>query len=238
MPNRRFRPKSKFNQQRLLKNLNKWVINLSNITLNRDQKTILCRGLSFCPTPCYDDIFIVWAHSREELDSFIYALNSFDINIKFTYNIYKKKADFLHVSKRTYKNKQGLLQHSKKSFHMIDHIKLVQPKIITTEATRNTTDIYKLSHGIIPKFRTIPGKRQWLTEPQHNQPTECCTISVPDPISPLKSPTNLDIEDLRTVDKEPDLYRFILIHSNSLFGRMHNENNDQITEVYSIYGAF
>ena len=38
-----------------------------------------------------DDIFFIWMHSEEELKEFMKELNSFDANIKFTYEYSDKK---------------------------------------------------------------------------------------------------------------------------------------------------
>ena len=44
-----------------------------------------------------DDIFFIWTHSEEELKEFMRELNSFDTNIKFTYEYSDKKVSFLDL---------------------------------------------------------------------------------------------------------------------------------------------
>ena len=47
---------------------------------------------------CYiDDIFFIWTHSEEELKEFMREWNSFDINIKFTYEYSDKRVSFLDL---------------------------------------------------------------------------------------------------------------------------------------------
>ena len=45
-----------------------------------------------------DDIFMIWQHSREELCSFLEALNSFHETIKFTADISETSVNFLDVT--------------------------------------------------------------------------------------------------------------------------------------------
>ena len=42
-----------------------------------------------------DDIFFIWTHGEKELKEFMRELNSFDTNIKFTYEYSDKKVSFL-----------------------------------------------------------------------------------------------------------------------------------------------
>ena len=59
MPNRRFEPQWKHLKKKLLKSSDKTVVNLSDHCLTTDEKTLLSRGLSFCPQPPKaDDILI------------------------------------------------------------------------------------------------------------------------------------------------------------------------------------
>jgi hypothetical protein len=53
-----------------------------------------------------DDIFLIWPHSRQELNSLIMALNSQHNTIKFTSDISDKEIHFLDVTVRkdTYGN--------------------------------------------------------------------------------------------------------------------------------------
>jgi hypothetical protein len=45
-----------------------------------------------------DDIFMIWAHPRQELYSFLEAINSFHKSIKFTYEVDTETAHFLDVT--------------------------------------------------------------------------------------------------------------------------------------------
>ncbi len=45
-----------------------------------------------------DDIFLVWSHSREELDTFIQHLNVAHPTLKFTANSHNKSMDFLDTT--------------------------------------------------------------------------------------------------------------------------------------------
>ena len=45
-----------------------------------------------------DDIFMIWQHSHEELNSFLEALNSFHVTIKFTADISETSINFLDVN--------------------------------------------------------------------------------------------------------------------------------------------
>ena len=56
MPRRHFEPHIQHIQRTLLKLSNKAVVNLSNYKLKRDEKIVLCRGLSFCPQPASAEI--------------------------------------------------------------------------------------------------------------------------------------------------------------------------------------
>ena len=49
---------------------------------------------------CIDDIFFVWPHGEEQLNSFLKDLNEFHPNLKFTYQTTKNSVVFLdlHVS--------------------------------------------------------------------------------------------------------------------------------------------
>ena len=44
-----------------------------------------------------DDIFFIWAHSEKELKEIMKELNSFDTNIKFTYEYSNKRVSFLDL---------------------------------------------------------------------------------------------------------------------------------------------
>ena len=44
-----------------------------------------------------DDIFFIWTHSEKELKEFMRELNSFDTNIRFTYEYSDKKVSFLDL---------------------------------------------------------------------------------------------------------------------------------------------
>ena len=44
-----------------------------------------------------DDIFFIWTHSEEEFKEFMRELNSFDTNIKFTYEYSDKRVSFLDL---------------------------------------------------------------------------------------------------------------------------------------------
>ena len=44
-----------------------------------------------------DDIFLIWEHSKEELEKFIENLNKFHPTIKFTYDISETTVSFLDV---------------------------------------------------------------------------------------------------------------------------------------------
>ena len=60
------------------------------------------------PLVCWryiDDIFMIWQHSREELYSFLDALNSFHETIKFTADISETSIHFLDV--KVSKDKNG-----------------------------------------------------------------------------------------------------------------------------------
>lgn len=51
MPARRFLRNDSYKRKQLLKNYDKYVTNLSDYIPNSAEKTLLCRGLTFCPTP-------------------------------------------------------------------------------------------------------------------------------------------------------------------------------------------
>ena len=51
MPKRRFITKEELNCKQLLKTSSQAIVNLSNHELSKDDKTVLSRGLSFCPQP-------------------------------------------------------------------------------------------------------------------------------------------------------------------------------------------
>jgi hypothetical protein len=55
-----------------------------------------------------DDIFMIWLHSRQELNSFMACLNQFHESIKFTYDINPKEANFLDT--QISKDNTGILQ--------------------------------------------------------------------------------------------------------------------------------
>ena len=55
-----------------------------------------------------DDIFMIWPHSREDLDSFINGLNSFHDTIKFTADISETQGHYLDVF--LYRDSDGQLQ--------------------------------------------------------------------------------------------------------------------------------
>ena len=45
-----------------------------------------------------DDIFSIWTHGTQELDSFINELNKFDPNLSFTYETSKEMVNFLDLN--------------------------------------------------------------------------------------------------------------------------------------------
>ena len=52
-----------------------------------------------------DDIFFIWTHSEEQLKEFMRELNSFDSNIKFTYEYSNKRVSFLDLQVNIVENK-------------------------------------------------------------------------------------------------------------------------------------
>ena len=56
-----------------------------------------------------DDIFFIWTHSEEQLKEFMREFNSFDSNIKFTYEYSNKRVLFLDLQVNIVENK--LRQH-------------------------------------------------------------------------------------------------------------------------------
>jgi hypothetical protein len=76
-----------------------------------------------------DDIFMIWAHTREELSSFIKALNSYHESLKFTTDISETSANFLDVTLKKNGNKIETTVYTKPTdAHMYLHYTSFHPQ--------------------------------------------------------------------------------------------------------------
>ncbi|XP_060556022.1 uncharacterized protein LOC132716717 [Ruditapes philippinarum] len=76
-----------------------------------------------------DDIFMVWPHSREDLNAFTTALNSFHTTVKFTVDINQTSANFLDVTVKDLKGKLSTTLYTKPTdAHMYLHYSSFHPR--------------------------------------------------------------------------------------------------------------
>ena len=45
-----------------------------------------------------DDVFFIWAHGKEHLETFLQELNNFNCDLKFTYESNEKEISFLDLT--------------------------------------------------------------------------------------------------------------------------------------------
>ena len=77
----------------------KFAPDFTNIFMDHWEKYFLstCRFGPWVWFSFLDDVFIIWPHGPQELDSFLGALNSYHETVKFTWEISKKKISYLDV---------------------------------------------------------------------------------------------------------------------------------------------
>ena len=75
-----------------------------------------------------DDIFFIWTHGKEHLETFLQELNNFNPDLKFTYESNEKEIPFLDLKVK------------------LKRVKLVQISILNLQTD---TNIYILHHILI-----------------------------------------------------------------------------------------
>ena len=66
-------------------------VTLQKFLRTREQKPLLLKRY-------IDDIMVIWTHSKESLENFLFALNHFHPSLRYTYNFSEKSTDFLDLT--------------------------------------------------------------------------------------------------------------------------------------------
>ena len=62
---------------------------------------------------CIDDIFFIWTHGKEHLETYLQQLNNFNPDLKFTYEPNEKEIPFLDLKVKLNKRKSSTGLHIK-----------------------------------------------------------------------------------------------------------------------------